>query len=448
MLFALASIAAPGCVVEGDISLGNDDTGIGGAPEPEAGAPGDMPAHSAGGSGGAQAGSGSQAGDSAHGGAAVASGGTHGSAGTSAMNASGGMEPTNGAGAPGDDAGGAPSDGTGGTRPIGGIGGSAPMAGIGGTAPVAGSGAVGPAAAPPSCADFRGLECQGDDCCKVLRVPGGTRVIDGTERTIRTFDLDKYEVTVRRFRAFQEAAATWEADGNPLEGAGAHPDVPESGFRKAWVDMVDDAVAVGLTVKWLGYPENWGSTPDSYILGGNPDYVIEYADELAVNWVPFHLAFAFCIWDGGRLPSKAEWLYAALGGDTPTRYPWGDMPGSGEMFANSPEPSVETPYPDDPYWNWIAIPVGSHPTSAGRFGHQDLAAGLGEFVRDTYLPEGDPNTTTGLIELFDDEDISELLNYKRGRVGGDWSGPGVTSLNAVHAAGSGMVGFRCVRDVP
>jgi formylglycine-generating enzyme required for sulfatase activity len=45
-------------------------------------------------------------------------------------------------------------------------------------------------------------------------------------------------------------------------------------------------------------------------------------------------AYAFCIFDGGFLPTETEWEYAAAGGSEQRDYPWGwTLPGASEQYA-------------------------------------------------------------------------------------------------------------------
>jgi formylglycine-generating enzyme len=344
--------------------------------------------------------------------------------------------------------------GAGGGGANGATGGGGANGGTGGSA--TGGGGGGALSNFPSCAGMTGTECNGGNCCDSLALPGGTVDVDGKQWTVPGFRLDKYEVTVARFRRYMGAAVAWGAAGNPKADAGAHLLVPNSGWRTDWIATVDasslkQAIANGLIPTWMNYPISWGSSPDAVIGGGNPNYPIAGTDQLAVNRVPFHIAVAFCVWDGGRLPAKAEFLLAYQGGDGTALYPWGDTPSPAQMFATTPAPTVPTPY-NDPVWDYYAIPVGSHPASVGRFGHHDLAAGLSESLRDAALA-GSAASTGGFIELGGDEHVGfesldESIFYSRTAANPSWLSPRASlRVSKVSAIGEMGVGLRCARDM-
>jgi formylglycine-generating enzyme required for sulfatase activity len=63
------------------------------------------------------------------------------------------------------------------------------------------------------------------------------------------------------------------------------------------------------------YPSNWKCNWGKPERGNHP-----------VNCITWEQAGVFCRWSGGRLPTEAQWEYAARGGGQDIEYPWGNQP--------------------------------------------------------------------------------------------------------------------------
>jgi formylglycine-generating enzyme required for sulfatase activity len=98
-----------------------------------------------------------------------------------------------------------------------------------------------------------------------------------------------------------------------------------------------------------------------------------------VNW---YEAYAFCIWDGGFLPTAAETEYATAAGQQEWEYPWGSTPpGSTNHYAIG-----GCNYPDATGACSRGIgniaPVGTATLGAGLWGQLDLLGEMGQWVLD------------------------------------------------------------------
>ena len=225
-------------------------------------------------------------------------------------------------------------------------------------APVADVSSDKPADVGPSCNGRSGAtnDCQGQSCCERLGVPGGVVAYrpDGhaasESRVVPSFALDKFEVTVGRFRAWVDA-------GQPT---------PKTGEV-----LYDDHA--GRVVRW----SKDAKVQDVKHLAGWQRYDTWTAgiETRPKNFVSWYTAAAFCAWDGGRLPTDVEWMYVARGGEEDRAYPWGSE-------AATPEHAVFNCMGDGTASCELndILPVGSRPKGVGRWGHFDLAGSMFEWT--------------------------------------------------------------------
>jgi sulfatase modifying factor 1 len=261
------------------------------------------------------------------------------------------------------------------------------------------------------------------DCCARLPVPGGTfyRSYDGIDNTNRNypatvsdFYLDKYEITVGRFRQFVEAGKGTQLSP-PAAGDGKHPSIDGSGWSSEWNTKLAPSTGVLMESRLCSgeHPNTWTNT-----VGAN--------ESKPINCLDWYTAFAFCAWDGGRLPTEAEWNYAASGGDEQRLYPW-----TGTVIDSS-----YAVYDVDSAQN-----VGSKsPKGDGKWGHSDLAGNVSEWNLDWYATYTNPCINCAVLTVA----------YGRGLRGGSFIlSQGVPSAKR-SAYNPGLLsednGVRCARS--
>jgi formylglycine-generating enzyme len=229
-----------------------------------------------------------------------------------------------------------------------------------------------------------------EDCCSTAQpIPGGTfyRSYDvatdglysnmGYPATVSPFVLDKYEASVGRFRKFVEAGMGTQAAA-PTTGVGArrlNGTDAQGGWDASWNGYLSaDTATLESAVKCDPQHQTWTDAA-----GAN--------DNLPMNCITWYEAMAFCTWDGGHLPTEAEWNYAASRGDEQRAYPW-----------SIPAESTEI---DCSYANYdINVPTGTFcvngmtggtnrvgsesPKGDGKWGHADLGGNVFEWTLDSY----------------------------------------------------------------
>jgi formylglycine-generating enzyme required for sulfatase activity len=168
--------------------------------------------------------------------------------------------------------------------------------------------------------------------------------------------MDAYEATVGRFRAFARAYE------KPNAGSGRNLNDPaDTGWNASWNQILpadsDALIAAILTCGTTLKP-----SPSS-----NP-----LDETLPISCVTWYEAYSFCIWDGGRLATDAEWNFAAVGGSEQRIYPWSNPP-----TAMVIDHSYAT-YDGDP----IKTVGFASPKGDSKWGASDLLGNVFEWVAD------------------------------------------------------------------
>ena len=226
-----------------------------------------------------------------------------------------------------------------------------------------------------------------EDCCSTATlIPGGTffRSYDvagdgmypsmSYPATVSPFMLDRFEVTVGRFRKFVEAGMGTRAK-TPQVGTGArflNGAAAQGGWDSVWNgSLAADTAALIAAVKCEASFHSWTDAPGE-------------SEELPINCVTWYEAFAFCAWDGGYLPTETEWNFAAAGGSEQRAYPWSIPPSSRAIDCSYTNYRDETAYCVDPA-NGAINRVGSEsPKGDGKWGQAGLGGNVWEWTLDWY----------------------------------------------------------------
>ncbi len=244
---------------------------------------------------------------------------------------------------------------------------------------------------------------------EMVRVPGGTfrmgarKGSGGSAVTVGPFLLDRYEVTNRQYQEFVLATGRPAPDIRLFEY-----------FRRKFdwkIDGYEEYARLAEPFRWRGGRFQEGRADQPVVL---------------VSWED---AAAYARWAGKRLPTEAEWEFAARGGLTGAEYPWG-----------AAEPGRANTAESDMLGTWAS---GIQEAGRNGYGLSDMSGNAAEWVADWFgsgLPSGGnpKGPGSGKFKIMRGGDwrhtLAEATVWSRGR---DW--PENTYIN---------VGFRCAKSPP
>ena len=198
---------------------------------------------------------------------------------------------------------------------------------------------------------------------------------------VNGFWMDVTEVTNAEYRKFVEATGYQTVAEKDFD-AKDYPNAPAEALKAGSLifAMTDGPVPLDDHMRW------WEFKPGAdWQHPAGPGSSIEGKDNHPVVCLAWEDAKAYAKWAGKRLPTEAEWEYAARGGLPNSAYAWGDdFEPKGEVQANLwqgdfPHENTTTDGFHD------TAPVKSFPPNG--YGLYDISGNVWEFVEDWYDPD-------------------------------------------------------------
>lgn len=309
-----------------------------------------------------------------------------------------------------------------------------------------------------------------DSLNHMVLIPGGTFTMGADDNyarpdeqprhtvTINSFWMDEHEVTNAEFALFVRATGYITTAEKPISKEELQLQLP-AGAPEPDSSMLLPGSLV-FTPRTHPVPLDditqwWSFVPGaSWQHPQGPDSNIDGLELLPVVHISWHDAQAYAKWAGKRLPTEAEWEYAARGGLKDQPYPWGSA-GLTDGKARANTWNGHFPYKNTKTDGFIRLaPVKSFAPNG--YGLYDMAGNVWEWCADWYdsryyQQAGNSRNPAGPATGYDPEDPS---NPKHTIRGGSFMctdeycfGYRVTSrMKTSPESGLENLGFRCVRD--
>ncbi len=285
-------------------------------------------------------------------------------------------------------------------------------------------------------------------------LPGVTRDAQPIHRVyVDGFWMDKTDVTNEQFEKFVKATGYITiAERTPTKEE--FPTAPPENLVAGSTVFTPTPGPVPLDnhFQWWRYEHgaNWRH-PDG------PGSDLQGKEKYPVVHIAYDDAVAYAKWAGKRLPTEAEWEFAARGGQTGKLYAWGnELKPGGKWMANIYQGQFPVKDTGEDGFGGIA-PVSQFPPNA--YGLYDMAGNVWQWVSDWYRPDyfaqlaargGVARNPQGPDASFDPAEPAEKKRVHRGgsflctaqyctRYMVGTRGKGEVST------GSNHVGFRCVK---